>query len=127
MGGLMLLLWVIRFCVFHLYESPKYLMGKGKDEQAVEVVHKVAKYNRTTCSLSAADLKRVDNEENNTSENVPDHAKDVFRRHLSRFDGNHIKPLFATRRIATSTTLLIILWGKFIPSQSKSERSSIPL
>ena len=41
----MFVMWVLRFFVFHLYESPKYLMGKGKDEEAVEVVRCVAVYN----------------------------------------------------------------------------------
>lgn len=117
----MLVLWAIRFFAFNLYESPKFLMGKGRDEQAVATVHQVAKYNGKTSSLSAEDLRRVEKEndekfDENTVMHVP--AGEVVLRHLSKFDGNHIKPLFATRRIATSTTLLVVLWGEPILSPS---------
>jgi hypothetical protein len=43
---------VLRFFFFHLYESPKYVMGRGRDAEAVEVVHKVAAYNGITSSLT---------------------------------------------------------------------------
>ena len=33
------------FCGFTIYESPKFLMGKGRDEEAVRVVHEVARRN----------------------------------------------------------------------------------
>ena len=36
-GSLTLLMWGIRFFLFPLYESPKYLMGKGEDDEAVAV------------------------------------------------------------------------------------------
>lgn len=113
----MLVLWAIRFFLFRLYESPKYLMGKGKDEQAVEVVHKVAEYNGTTSSLSVEDLRQVDKEFNQKPSNkggVYGTSGAVIRKHLSGFNGNHVKPLFATRKLAISTTLLIILWGALI-------------
>ncbi|KXN82044.1 hypothetical protein AN958_03295 [Leucoagaricus sp. SymC.cos] len=116
MGGLMLALWAIRFFIFRLYESPKYLMGKGKDEEAVDVVHKVAEYNGKSSSLSVEDLKGVDKDVNEKpsdgKQKAYGSAGRVLERHLSLFDGNHIKPLFATRKIAISTTLLIILWGQ---------------
>jgi len=62
MGALMLALWAIRFFAFSLYESPKYLMGKEMDEYAVEVVHRIAQYNRKTSSLSFENLQSTDKE-----------------------------------------------------------------
>ncbi|KAG6917195.1 hypothetical protein DXG01_003538 [Tephrocybe rancida] len=59
MGGLMFVLWAIRFFVFKLYESPKYLMGRGRDETAVEVVHRVAELNGTTSNLTLEDLVKA--------------------------------------------------------------------
>ncbi|KAG1847651.1 MFS general substrate transporter [Suillus subalutaceus] len=114
MGGLMMFLWVIRFFAFNLYESPKYLMGRGRDEQAVEVVHKVAAYNGTTSNLTLEDLKRA--------EKLADAAVDdgvhmdtsalaAVRRKMGIFSNNHVKSLFATRKMAWSTTILIIIWA----------------
>ncbi|KDR66281.1 hypothetical protein GALMADRAFT_232637 [Galerina marginata CBS 339.88] len=102
MGGLMLVLWAIRFFVFTLYESPKYLMGKGRDEDAVEVIQRVAAHNGVTSTLSAEDLSRLGEHIGSSS---------VIQRKLSVFDANHVKPLFATRKLAYSTSLLIVLWA----------------
>ncbi|KAG1775527.1 MFS general substrate transporter [Suillus placidus] len=114
MGGLMLFLWVIRFFVFNLYESPKYLMGRGRDEQAVEVVHKVAAYNGKTSDLTLEHLQRAgkladiavdDDVHMDTS------ALAAVRRKMGIFSNNHVKSLFATRKMAQSTTILITLWA----------------
>ena len=52
----MLVLWVIRFFVFTLHESPKYLMGRGRLDEAVAVVHAVAKYNGRETDLTVDQL-----------------------------------------------------------------------
>lgn len=48
MGGISLIEFVIRFVFFTVFESPKYLMGKGLDEEAVRIVHEVARRNGKT-------------------------------------------------------------------------------
>jgi MFS family permease len=48
MGGISLIEFFIRFACFTVFESPKYLMGKGQDEEAVRVVHEVARRNGKT-------------------------------------------------------------------------------
>jgi len=45
MGGISMVEFFIRFALFTVYESPKYLMGKGRDEDAVRIVHEVARRN----------------------------------------------------------------------------------
>ncbi len=50
MGGISLIEFIIRVLFFTIYESPKYLMGKGLDEEAVKVVHEVARRNGKTSS-----------------------------------------------------------------------------
>ena len=112
----MMILWAIRFFLFKLYESPKYLMGKGRDQEAVDVVHKVAQYNGVQSSLTIEELKNTekgDGTASTTGEQPIGHQiGSVVRQHLSKFDSNHVYPLFATRKLAYSTSLLIILWGK---------------
>lgn len=46
MGGISLIEFVIRFVFFTVYESPKFHMGKGNDEEAVRIVHEVARRNK---------------------------------------------------------------------------------
>ena len=103
----MMLLWGIRFFLFKLYESPKYLMGKGADDKAVEVVHHVAAYNGKTSHLSPEDLASTGSLQ---KQNVGGGA--ALRRNLTKLDSNHVKSLFATRKLAWSTSLLVALWGR---------------
>jgi MFS family permease len=51
MGGVALLMFLIRFLAFTVYESPKFLMGKGRDEEAVRVVHDFITNHRRPPSL----------------------------------------------------------------------------
>ncbi|KZT25442.1 MFS general substrate transporter [Neolentinus lepideus HHB14362 ss-1] len=112
MGGLMLLLFVLRFFVFHLYESPKYLMGRGRDEEAVEVIHKIADYNRVTSNLTLEQLKKAgDLKVSNRDEELDTSAKAAALRKLRMFKWEHVTALFATRKLAWSTSLLIIVWA----------------
>ncbi|KAN0109710.1 Major facilitator superfamily domain containing protein [Russula decolorans] len=120
MGGLMLVLFVIRFFIFHLYESPKFLMGRGRDAEAVEVVHKVAAYNGTTSNLTLDMLRRAERNRpaslNDDYEKSRISAMDTSRlgalhRILREFGWDHITPLFKTRKLAWSTSLLITLWA----------------
>ncbi|KAK0207714.1 MFS general substrate transporter [Armillaria fumosa] len=114
MGGLSMSLWVIRFFVFKLYESPKFLMGRGRDADAVEAVHKVARYNGKESTLTVEDLRKADGEkENPDSKSVvmDTSVRAVLRRNLSELSGEHVRPLFASTKLAWSTSLIIILWA----------------
>ena len=45
LGAICLFIFFLRFVVFRFQESPKYLLYRGKDEKAVEVLHNIAKFN----------------------------------------------------------------------------------
>ena len=110
-----MLLWVIRFFVFKLYESPKFLMGRGRDADAVEAVHKVARYNGKESTLTVEDLRKADGEKENLdleSVVMDTSVRAVLRRSLSELSGEHVRPLFVSAKLAWSTSLIIILWGR---------------
>ncbi|CAE6438141.1 unnamed protein product [Rhizoctonia solani] len=120
MGGLMIVLWILRFFVFTLHESPKYLMGRGKLHEAVAVIHAVAKYNNRDSTLTVEQL-----EEAGITQEAPENTKDrdgedplrppamdtsafgAFRRSLREYDRSLVKMLFATPKLAFSTSLII--------------------
>jgi hypothetical protein len=114
----MMILWIIRFFFFKLYESPKYLMGRGRDQEAVDVVHEIARYNGGHSSLNIGELQDAEIVDGAVAaageRGLPEgnHVGSVVRQHLFKFDSNHVYPLFATRKLAYSTSLLIILWGE---------------
>jgi len=113
----MFLLWVLRFFAFNLYESPKYLMGRGRDAEAVEVVKKVAVHNGRgieDVKVTEEDLRQVGKLDTSGVEGRMDTSVlgVVKRRVGAVFGGEHLEGLFKTRKLAYSTSLLVVLWGE---------------
>ena len=111
----MIILWAIRFFVFNLYESPKYLMGRGLDAEAIEVLEKVATFNGSTNRLTLEQLRKtgvVAGTEGGAERGgtVDGTVAAAIRRNLELLKGDHVNSLFGTRKLALSTSLLIILW-----------------
>ena len=46
LGCVTLLIFFLRFFVFTFHESPKFLLSRGREAEAIEVLHKIAKFNR---------------------------------------------------------------------------------
>ena len=88
-------LWGLRFFVFKLLESPRYLVGLGRDVEAVAVIHQLAAYNSTSCDITAEKLalaaQNAAPTTNNTRRIVSESSKLSFK---------HIRALFATPKIA---------------------------
>ncbi|KAJ5096359.1 hypothetical protein NUU61_005715 [Penicillium alfredii] len=106
MGGLAMLMFIVRFVFFTIYESPKYLMGKGRNAHAVEVVHEVARRNGKTSSLTQDELDDWDHGE---SQGLT--ASNIVRQRLEKVRMQHIRALFDTPKRAWSTTLIIFIWA----------------
>ena len=109
MGGLTLLMWAIRFLAFTIYESPKYLMGKGRDEEAVAIVHEVARRNGKTSSLTIEDLKACETLAG--GEGVGTSASAALKRRLQKVNLTHVRALFSTGRLAFSTSMIMVVWA----------------
>lgn len=62
LGAITLLVFFLRFVVFRFQESPKFLLYRGMDEKAVQVLHNVARKNGMTCSLTLENLKALESE-----------------------------------------------------------------
>lgn len=107
MGGILLIMFIIRFIFFHIYESPKFLMGKGKDEEAVRVVHEVARRNGKTVNLTVDDLKACEPE---GYVGRTDATEALRRSLLKRVNMSHVRSLFSTPRIAFSTSMIMLIW-----------------
>ncbi|KAF1846478.1 MFS general substrate transporter [Cucurbitaria berberidis CBS 394.84] len=46
LGFMTLTVFFLRFFVFRFYESPKFLLSRGREAEAIEVLHKIAKFNK---------------------------------------------------------------------------------
>ncbi|CAL1697604.1 unnamed protein product [Somion occarium] len=92
LGGVTLFLWALRFFMFKLEESPRYLVGRGHDEAAVGLV-KAADEAKQKAGIESLN------------------EKPKILSHSSSYSMDHVKALFETRKMAWSTSLLISLWG----------------
>ncbi|KAK3328938.1 major facilitator superfamily domain-containing protein [Apodospora peruviana] len=101
-GGLTLLMFFCRFALFTIYESPKYLVGKGRDEEAVRIVHEVARRNRKSSTLTVADLKACE---------PPNYNNKITISAVEELKFDRIRNLFQTRRLALSTSLTMLIWA----------------
>ncbi|KAL8861299.1 MAG: hypothetical protein Q9178_002171 [Gyalolechia marmorata] len=106
MGGFSMICFILRFVFFTLYESPKFLMGKGKDAEAVAVVQKVAVKNHKISPLSIADLEIHDAEGQQGTD-----AAAALKRKLEKIDLEHVRALFRTSKLAYSTALIMFIWA----------------
>ncbi len=106
MGLLAMIMFSCRFFLFTLYESPKYLMGRGKDEEAVRTVHEVARINGKTTNLTLADLQVFDQ----VGQQGVD-ANAALKRRLEKVNFTHIRALFAGPKMAWSSSLIILIWA----------------
>lgn len=109
-GALVFVMSILRITVIHLKETPKFLLGEGKDEEVVETLQFIAhKYNRP-CSLTLERLQacgQTGMSEQSLRRGSVSHAK---RRASLTEIWVHLKGLFVTRRIGLSTSLIWFSW-----------------
>jgi hypothetical protein len=113
-GGLTLSMFLLRL-FFRIYETPKYLLGKGLDAQAAEVVAKIAARNKTETWLTISHFEAVDAQLTSTDTNItastqPNTPHNVAKSHISKFTPGKLRALFSTPRMAASTTMMLFLW-----------------
>ena len=97
----------IRFVCFTVYESPKYNMGKGNDEEAVRVVHEIARRNGKTSPLTIEDLKACEP----AVGVVHTDATARIKRNLEKLNLTHVRALFSTKKLAFSTGMIMLVWA----------------
>lgn len=97
---------ILRITVIRLKETPKFLIGEGRDEQCVETLQSIAaKYNRP-CSLTLEQLVACGFTNTGRRGSVA-HASQRFSFAEVLV---HLKGLYATKRIGLSTTLIWFSW-----------------
>ncbi|KAL2783585.1 major facilitator superfamily domain-containing protein [Aspergillus keveii] len=99
-GGLTLVMFLARL-LFKLYKTPKYLLGKGLDQQAVNVVNKVAARNKTTTWLTISHFEAIDAELAHQRASSPSSPA---------VPPNKSAPSSPLPELALSTTLMLFLW-----------------
>lgn len=113
-------MFCLRFFIFHLFESPKYLLSRGRQSEAVAVVHGLAFRNGAKTWLSEAVLDAVVDSDDGGEEIARrrGHAavsalstKGVIKAKLDEFSGARIRPLFSSRKLGLATALVWFTWA----------------
>lgn len=101
-------MFAARFFFFHLFESPKFLLSRGRQAEAVAVIHGIAYHNKQKTWLTEDILNEIGG--NEEVEHQALSTSEIIKRNLSKFSGERMRPLFAGRKLAITTVLLWFIW-----------------
>ena len=72
LGAICLTIFFLRFVVFRFQESPKFLLYRDRDDKAVEVLQKIAKFNGRESSITLETFEILTNEHTSTANRETD-------------------------------------------------------
>ncbi|KAI1113017.1 sugar transporter [Nemania sp. NC0429] len=110
-GIVTFIMFLVRFALFHLFESPKYLLSQGRQAEAVAVVHGIAYRNNKKTWLTEEVLDAVVDTDDTEQTPIRASASGVLRQNLASFSLSHIQPLFQNRKLGLATALIWFCWA----------------
>lgn len=123
LGGLAIVLAIIRVFIFKLPESPRYLLSKGRDAEAVDVVNYIARYNGKPETLTIDMLMSIDehhsnpsvtsNEATTSSANADQRrlsSNAIIKHNLKDFSPHSYRKLFVGRKMAQHSSISFLIW-----------------
>ncbi|TWU79153.1 hypothetical protein ED733_008846 [Metarhizium rileyi] len=109
-------MFVVRFFIFRLFESPKFLLNKGRQDEAVAVVHGIAYRNHTKTWLTSEILNLVAADDGfeahclESQPSIPSQSTALLVK-LKRFSAARLKPLFQSKTLGWATALIWFCWA----------------
>lgn len=97
-GGLTLIMAVVRILFLKMEESPKWLVSQGRFSEAIDALEEIARQNKKPLIIAQSDFH---SHSADSTLPVADTSKELLF---------HVKGLFATPRLRNSTVGLILLW-----------------
>jgi len=110
LGAITFAMFICRFFLFHLYESPKFLLSRGRQAEAVATVYGIASYNNTTTWLTEDILNYVGGDPEATGEDAKMSTIQIIKHSLGRFSMKRFSALFADKKLGITTALLWFQW-----------------
>ncbi|KAJ5574294.1 uncharacterized protein N7459_008721 [Penicillium hispanicum] len=110
LGAITFCMWIARFFLFHLYESPKFLLSRGRQEEAVASVHGIAYKNKAKTWLTNEILNEIGGHAEKKEDEKLSNTE-IIKRFFSKFSMDRIAPLFANKRLGFTTVLLWFCWA----------------
>ncbi|KAF6822662.1 MFS-type transporter PB1E7.08c 1 [Colletotrichum musicola] len=127
LGGIAIAFGLIRILCFKIPESPRFLISKGRDAEAVEAVNYIARYNGRPETLTLDMLQDVDRRlaglpESTASDSsapvdadlAPRGSKlsyvEILKESFKDYNADNYKKLFAGRKMARHTSVTFLIW-----------------
>ncbi|KAL6873272.1 major facilitator superfamily domain-containing protein [Trichoderma longibrachiatum] len=111
-------MFCIRFFLFRMFESPKFLLNQGRQREAVAVVHGIASRNGAKTWLTSEILDLVAAEDPEQSSRVARRysvssapRSSILKEKLRGLSADRLRPLFQTKTLAVATSLVWFCWA----------------
>ncbi|KAL2020905.1 hypothetical protein VTK56DRAFT_7792 [Thermocarpiscus australiensis] len=109
-GLITFIMFLVRFFLFHMFESPKYLLSRGRQAEAVAVVHGIAFMNGRKTWLTDEILDAVAGD-SGPRRRPPLSTTNIIKNRLASFSAERIRPLFSNHKLALTTSLIWFCWA----------------
>jgi len=135
LGSMTLLVFFLRYFVFRFYESPKFLISKGKEQEAIDVLHKIARFNKAPPpTLTIQHFIELDQAASRVSGGTGTGTEPVNKATAKHVVGNflkglkHLKGLFLNRLQLIIFLLLAVAYmvSQLAPSPSYPQTDDCP-
>ncbi|KAK4634584.1 MFS siderochrome iron transporter 1 [Fulvia fulva] len=103
-------MFLCRFLLFYLFESPKFLLSRGRQAEAVAAVHGIAYFNGAKTWLSEDVLNAIGGHPEDSPEQKKLSVTEIIKRQLGKFGPERIAPLFSGWKLGLNTALLWFIW-----------------
>lgn len=109
-------MFVFRFFIFHLLESPKFLLNQGRQSEAVAVVHGIAYRNDRKTWLTADILEKVAATDFERAEPTTPQFSTATKGNpllgkIKGFSGDRLRSLFKSKTLGMATALIWFCWA----------------
>jgi MFS family permease len=148
LGVITIFVFFARFALFRFQESPTFLLYRGKDGKAVEVLQYIARYNNVPCNITLESFSQLDEDEDDLSAsgNIQqgkivlgsgDKLNDLTLGQKAKLEFIRLKVLFSTPLMAWLTVCvwIIYMWdfwgftiaGYYLPSILRQKGTELGL
>ncbi|KAG9251272.1 major facilitator superfamily domain-containing protein [Emericellopsis atlantica] len=104
-------MFAVRFFIFRLLESPKFLLNQGLQDEAVAVVHAIAYRNGTKTWLTSEILDEVAGTDDASADRLRPQPTGGLKEKLSKFSGDKMNQLFKEPKLRLATILIWTAWA----------------
>lgn len=134
LGAITMGVFIARFVIFRFQESAKYLLYRGQDEKAVQVLQYIARYNKKECLISHETFAALEDDSSSSTSDGSSkpvlgsgvHQKDASLKEKFYLELQRYKFLFSSFTMARFTILVWVtyMWdywgftiaGSFLPT-----------